>query len=69
MATEYILWGFNHRIGHPFDVPLKLTGGSLGHCRAERAMYQGLRAGWRVAIYREGDEPTGLRLQALDGAT
>lgn len=62
-ATEFVLWGFNARIGYPFNIPLKLTGGTVKHCRAERSCYP-KSAGWSLGIYRQGDAPVGLRLQA-----
>lgn len=61
-STEYIVWGFNTQLGHPFNIPLKLTGGNLRHCRAEQAYRKQL--GWTVGIYRQGDAPVALRLRA-----
>jgi hypothetical protein len=61
--SEWILWGYNARIGFPFNIPLALTGGNLRHCRAERTSYPEGN-GWQLGIYRKGDAPVGLRLQA-----
>jgi hypothetical protein len=55
---EWVLWGFTRRV----PVPIKLTGGSLRHCRSEQKWY--VLDKWTCAIYRKGTSPVGLRLQA-----
>lgn len=64
-STDYTLWGFNQDVP-AYRVPIKITGGSLRHCRADQRMRQ--NEGWTFGTYQIGDEPTGLRLQAMPNA-
>ena len=51
MATEWVAWGFNPRYA---SRPIKLTGGTLAHCRAEVRTRSG-QPGWSgLAVYRHG---------------
>lgn len=63
MSTEFVPWGYNTRI----TVPIALTGGTAKHCRSWKPSYE--QYGWRCATYRQGDPPTGLRLQAQQAAS
>lgn len=58
-ATEFVLWGYKPAYG---PAPIKLTGGTLRHCRSGRKMREG-EGDWMLGIYARGDAPEGLRAQ------
>jgi hypothetical protein len=54
----FVLWGSHPR--YCAGEPIKLTAGTLGECRsAERT--RRADGGWKLAIYRAGTTPVGLR--------
>lgn len=55
----YVLWGFNPRV---VNEPIKLTSGSMRHCKAEGRAYG--EQDWTTAIYSRFVSPDGLRLIA-----
>lgn len=55
----YVLWGFNPSV---VDEPIKLTSGSMRHCKAEGRVREA--EGWTTAIYSRFVSPDGLRLIA-----
>jgi hypothetical protein len=61
-VSAWVLWGFHPRYAD--GVPIKLTGGTLGHCRAEQTHRVEREGDWTCAIYKRGAAPTGLREQA-----
>lgn len=60
MPTEYVVWGYKPFLPEPY--PIRLTGGTLRHCRAAKRLDWEV-SGWQCAIYRKGDTPAGLRDQ------
>ena len=57
-ARPVVLWGFHPSHG---NVVIKLTaGGRISKAEQDRRR----REGWTLAIYAQGDTPTGLMMQA-----
>lgn len=59
MTYEFMmLWGFSPSQREP----IKLSGGSLRHCRNEQTRRES--QGWTCAIYAFGVAPVGLRIMS-----
>lgn len=56
-GTEFVLWGYKPGL-LPEPYPIALTGGNIGHCRAESR--ERVAQGWMCQIYRQGTRPAGL---------
>lgn len=57
----WLLWG-----SHPNyagGVPIKLAGGTLNDCLHAKRRRTLADSRWKLAIYKAGTEPVGLRLQ------
>lgn len=68
--TRFVLWGWRRDDAYG-PGPIRLTGGTVGQCRAERHSREkeNHHTGWLLATYAEGDAPTGLRLQVREVKT
>lgn len=61
---RFVLWGWRRDDAYGPQA-IRLTGGTVGLCRTEQRLREkeNHHTGWLLAIYAEGDAPTGLRLQ------
>lgn len=67
---RFVLWGWRRDDAYG-PGPIRLTGGTVGRCRSEQRSRdrENHHTGWLLAIYAEGDAPTGLRLQVDEAKT
>lgn len=61
-APVFVLWGYHPRV-LPEPYPIRLTGGNVGHCRAEGR--ERVAQGWLTQIYPEGARPVGLAARVV----
>jgi hypothetical protein len=60
-APRFVLWGWR-RDGAYGPIPVKLTSGTLRHCRTEQVARGREGIGWVLGTYAEFDVPAGLRM-------